>query len=415
MWLRTVMAEFDDRELLAALGVEVETKKIAGRTPREERIIAGFDEILRFVEQHDRAPRHGEDRDVFERLYAVRLDRIRAQANCRDLVAPFDKHGLLETADGRGEGSEAFVSDADLLADLGVAPGGADDIAVLRHVRSREEIRAAEEVADRSRCEDFETFKPLFEQVQADLKSGLRETREFGRDPSVAVGDFFILSGQIVYVSEMGDAIRAPNGETDARLRAIFGNGTESNLLRRSLQRALYKDETGRRITTSSAGPLFGHESQEGDLDSGTIYVLRSQSTHPDVATHRELIHKIGVTGGSVESRIAQAATDATYLLADVEVAATYKLFNINRKKLEALIHRFFAPARLDLIITDRFGNPVQPREWYLVPLHVIADAVEKIRDGTIKAYRYDPASASIVRFETGDLVTDGVEHSWIR
>lgn len=90
------------------------------------------------------------------------------------------------------------------------------------------------------------------------------------------------------------------------------------------------------------------------DLDRGTIYVLRSQSTHPDVVVHRELIHKIGVTGGPVEARIAQAATDA-YLLADVEIVATYKLFNINRTKLEALIHRFSAPARLDLTITDRF------------------------------------------------------------
>lgn len=391
------MADFDDRELLAELGVEIETKKAASRSPREERIIAGFEDILRFVDQHGRPPRHGEDRDVFERLYAVRLDRIRAQADCRELVADLDKYGLLDAADGVFEEGKTFENDVDLLADLGVAPGGADDITMLRHVRSRDEIRAAEEIADRDRCEDFEAFKPLFDQVQADLKSGLRETREFERDPSVAVGDFFILGGQVVYVAEVGETIRAPNGETDARLRAIFGNGTESNLLRRSLQRALYKDETGRRVSTPSAGPLFGDESQSDDLGSGTIYVLRSKSTHPDVAAHRELIHKIGVTGGSVEARISHAATDATYLLADVEIVATYKLFNINRTKLEALIHRFFAPARLDLTIADRFGNPVQPREWYLVPLHVIAEVVDRIRDGSIERVRYDPASASTV------------------
>ena len=147
------------------------------------------------------------------------------------------------------EPAAEFVDDADLLADLGVVLAPEEDITVLKHVRSRDEVRAAEEIANRAPCEDFDRFKPLFENMQAELASGARETREFGRDPSVAAGDFFILGGQVVYVAEIGEAIKAPNGESDARLRAIFANGTESNLLRRSLQRALYKDETGRRVT----------------------------------------------------------------------------------------------------------------------------------------------------------------------
>ena len=126
-------------------------------------------------------------------------------------------------------------------------------------------------------------------------------------------------------------------------------------------------------------------------VESGTIYVLRSQSDHPFVTEHRELIHKIGVTGGKVETRIANAAHDATYLLADVEVIATYKLAGINRHKLEKLIHRIFAPAQLDLTIEDRFGHPVKPREWFLVPLHIIDEAVERIRDGSIEGLTYIP------------------------
>lgn len=185
-------------------------------------------------------------------------------------------------------------------------------------------------------------------------------------------------------------------GRPDSRLRVIYDNGTESDLLLRSLQRGLYKDQTGRRITDPIAGPLFGNESEDDDLQSGTIYVLRSKSDHPDVAAHRELIHKIGVTGGNVETRIAQAATDATYLLAEVEIVATYKLFNIHRAKLENMLHRVFAPARLDLVIEDRFGSPVRPREWFLVPLHVIDQVVEKIRDQSISQYVYDPETASL-------------------
>ena len=62
----------EDDALLEELGIEVETHKQASRTAREERVIAGFEEIQRFVEEHGHAPQHGEGRDIFERLYAVR-------------------------------------------------------------------------------------------------------------------------------------------------------------------------------------------------------------------------------------------------------------------------------------------------------------------------------------------------------
>ena len=210
-------------------------------------------------------------------------------------------------------------------------------------------------------------------------------------------GNFFIVGGQKAYVAEMGEVFSNAQGRRDARLRVIFENGTESNLLMRSLQRALHKDEAGRRITNPSAGPLFTDQWEADDIESGTIYVLRSLSNHPFVAEHRELIHKIGVTGGKVETRIANAAHDATYLLADVEVVATYKLADINRAKLEGLFHRIFAAAQLDLTIQDRFGHPVRPREWFLVPLHVVDEVVQRIRDGSIATMVYDPHKARLV------------------
>jgi hypothetical protein len=226
---------------------------------------------------------------------------------------------------------------------------------------------------------------------------GVRITLRFGRDTSIARGNYFIVGGQLACVAEVGETIKAPNGESDARLRVIYANGTESNLLRRSLQRALYKDETGRRLTDPDMGPLFGDAPEPEDIETGTIYVLRSLSSHPFVAEHRELIHKIGVTGGKVETRIAGAENDATYLLADVEVVATYKLHNLNRTRLENIFHRLFGAAQLDLTIADRFGHPVKPREWFLVPLHVIDEAVQRIRDGSITEVVYDPKTALLV------------------
>ena len=392
------MAEMNDDELLDALGVEVAPLKSASRTPREERIIAGFEDILRFHHTHGRAPMHGEGRDIFERLYAVRLDQLRKSPEAQTLLARLDGCGLLS-----GEAAaSAHVYDLDedaLLAELGVGdePIDENDITVLRHVRSRAEKRAAEEIADRTPCADFEKFQPLFEQVERDLKSGVRRTLRFGRDASIGSGNYFIVGGQLAYVAEIGETIKAPNGESDARLRVIYANGTESNLLRRSLQRALYKDETGRRLTDPDMGPLFGDAPEPDDIETGTIYVLRSLSNHPFVAENRELIHKIGVTGGKVEVRIAGAEKDATYLLADVEVVAAYKLHNLNRTRLENIFHRLFGAVQLDLTIEDRFGHPVKPREWFLVPLHVIDEAVRRIQDGSITEVVYDPKTARLV------------------
>lgn len=395
------MADMDDDELLEALGVEAAVLKTSSRTPREERIIAGFEDILRFHETHKRPPQHGEGRDIFERLYAVRLDQLRKLPEAQTLLADMDTPGLLSGKATTTVNIDDLDEDA-LLAELGVGEVVAEpsDIRVLKHVRSVAEKRAAEEIADRTACTEFEQFQPLFEQIEREMKAGVRITRRYGRDTSIMAGNFFIIGGQLAYVAEVGEEIRAPNGESDARLRLIYDNGTESNLLRRSLQRALYKDDTGRRLTDPDMGPLFGDAPEPDDIESGTIYVLRSNSTHPFIVEHRELIHKIGVTGGSVETRIAGAEKDATYLLAGVEVVATYKLHNLNRAKLENVFHRLFGAAQLDLSIEDRFGNPVRPKEWFLVPLQVIDEAVRRIIDGSIETLAYDPTVAKLVSVE---------------
>ncbi len=397
------MAELtkEDDALLAELGVEIGIKKLAKHTPREERIIAGFEEIQRFVKEHEATPRHGEDHDIFERLYAVRLDRMRELEECRTLLKPLDHQELLSGAEISVSAQQDEMNDEALLAELGVEAKTAD-VTELRHVRSTAEKRAAEEIANRERCEDFEKFKPLFEQVKHDLDTTVRVSRVIRKDAGflktdIKEGEFFILGGQTLYIADVGELIKAPNGQTDARLRVIYSNGTESNILLRSLQRAIYKDETSRRITEPTAGPLFSDVSDEDDLASGIIYVLRSKSDHPVVAENREVLHKIGVTGGDVKHRIANAKLDPTFLMADVEIVATYELFNINRTKLENLIHRFFDTARMDIEIMDRFGKPVVPREWFLVPVFVIDEAVEKIKNGTIGNFKFEIKTASLI------------------
>jgi hypothetical protein len=390
------MADQSDEDLLKELGVELEIVKQRTHTPREERIIAGFEDIERFYEEHGRIPIHGEDRDIFERLYAVRLDRLREQESSIELLSPLDKHGLLQGHTGPMGVGGTELDDEELLAELGIEPTSDEDIRVLKHVRTAEERKAAEDLAKRQRCLDFEKFEPVFKQVQEDIASGVRQTRPFELKAEIQLGRLFIVGGQIAYIAEMGDIFITDHGRTDARLRVVFDNGTESNMLMRSLQRALNADDAGRRITDASAGPLFGNLRQEGDSETGTIYVLRSKSDHPEICKNREFIHKIGVTSADVKQRIAGARLQTTFLRADVEVVATYQLYNINRAKLEGVIHKIFANSQIDITIDDSRGNPTKPREWFMVPLSVIKEAIDRILDGTILEYVYDPSEAAL-------------------
>lgn len=390
------MSDPDLDELRDELAEFAQPEKKGGRTAREERIIAGFEDIQHFVEKHGHAPQHGEERDIFERLYALRLDRLKALEECHSLLAPLDHQGLLRGAATVAAVAKEAIDEDELRAELEGA-AGASDITELRHVRTSEEKHAAEEIANRQKCEDFDRFKPLFQKVQKEIEAGVRGSRPFELKAEIGPGAWFIVGGQKAYVADMGEVFTNAQGRTDARLRVIFDNGTESNMLMRSLQRALNKDDAGRRITDPVAGPLFSGDLAEDDQAAGTIYVLRSKSDHPAVAANRNVLHKIGVTNIPIKQRIAGARLQPTFLMADVEVVATYQLFNISRVKLENLIHRVFETARLDIEIKDRFGNPVVPREWFLVPRFVIDEAVERIKDGTISKFRYDPKSAALV------------------
>ena len=361
-------------------------------------MIAGFEDILNFVEVHGRSPQHGDENDIFERLYAVRLDQLRKNDQAKSLLAGLDRNGLLSVT---YEPLDPDIEDEALLAELGQAvelEDDADDISTLRHVSPIKHRRAAEEVANREVCRDFETFEPLFKQVKADLGSGVRTASEKTVYGDIEAGHFYIIKGQIAYVSEKKDMQKASgkNG-LDYRLRVVYDNGTESGLLMSSLQRSFYDpDNKVRVISELSVGPLFGI-AEADDLETGTIYVLKTRSELPEVANVKDVILKIGVTKLDVKRRVANAKNDPTYLLGDVEIVDEYKLFNINRTKLEKLIQRIFSDARVSITIKDRFGKPVQPNEWFMVTRDAVAKAVELIQSDQIQNYTYDHKNAVFV------------------
>ena len=392
------MAEQSDKDLLDALGVETKVKKKATLSATEERIIAGFEDIQRFVEENERLPTPGEDNDIFERIYATRLLQIKKLPEAKSLLVDIDHQGLLANVESVSEEPGEYLNDEQLLAELGVNSDNSNDLTKLTHVKPRAEIRAAEEIASRTPCEDFDEFKTLFGTIQYDLKNGTLETKRFEEKADIRKGDMFILSGQVAFVDQVGEEFITDYERKNNRLRVIYDNGTESDILMRSLQVALNKDPNGRRIIDTDHGPLFSGETTDDDYHSGIIYVLRSKSELPEIKQHQKLLHKIGVTRDSVEKRIANAKNESTYLMAEVETVASYQLFNIKSSKLEALIHRFFESARLDVTITDQAGKPVSPQEWFLVPLHVIEEFVEKLQAGSIQKYTYDPKTATLIK-----------------
>ncbi|PHR60686.1 MAG: hypothetical protein COA43_05960 [Robiginitomaculum sp.] len=390
------MSEISDLDLLKELGVELEVVKPKQYSPLEARLIAGFEDIQKFTKEHGRVPQHGENNDIFERLYAVRLDQLLKNQQALSLLAKMDTHGLLT---GNTAQSVEEIDDNTLLEELGIelSPDNTDDITKLRFVSPIAHRQSADEIANRAVCRDFDKFEKIFEQIRVDLKTGVREARRSTKREDVNVGGLFILNGQIAYIAEQGKTFDAPSKkEYDARLRVIFDNGTESNLLLLSFQRALRKDEHGRAITIPIAGPLFSNDA-DGDNQTGTIYVLKSKSDLPEITPIRGVILKIGVTGGDVKTRIANSKTEATYLLGEVEVIDEYKLYNINRKKLEKMLHTIFDAARLKISIKDRFGNPFEPREWFLVTRESVSEAVQLIQDGTIHTHTYDLATAKFI------------------
>jgi hypothetical protein len=358
-----------------------------------QRVIDSLEEINRFVDRFNRKPGESDKPSVSERSLQIKLNGIRNDVSLRDVLMPHDRHGLLPA-----DVPVVPKTLDDILADDDLLYTPQDDIFDLVHVRPP--TARPDEVAERQVCKDFDRFKPMFEQSVRELSEGKRKAIAFANEQEIEAGEFFVLNGVMVYVAEVGET-HIRNGKKNARLRLIFDNGTEGNNLLRSLATELYKDPNGRRITSTNMGPLFEDRPQEGDTQTGMIYVVKSLSDDPEIRKLDGLLHKIGFTSGKMEIRIQNAKDDPTFLMAGVHPVATYTLYNIDRVKLEHLLHTFFAEVRLKFEITDRFGKKIKPREWFLVPPVAIAEAVSRLKDGSIVNVRYDAGRAAIVPLDS--------------
>ena len=361
----------------------------------DEHLVNGFSQINEFFEVNQCEPKANKG-NVFEFMLHKRLESIRANTEQCLALKPYDKNSLLPKLEQVSE-SETVCEEApkeitsleDVFADddLGIFDEPENSIYKIRNIPKN--IEMPEKMARRIRCENFADYESVFKLCHEDLASGEREAVPFAGEQQIQKAQFFILNGVMCYVADMGEREKK-NGKTNARLHLIFENGTESEMLMRSLAVELYKDPNGRRVMVKSARALDAMANiSEEDRPTGYIYVLKSLSENPEIRDTNNL-YKIGYTTTSVEKRIANASEESTYLMAPVKIVTAYETFNMTTQKFESLTHRFFGESCLDIDVVDKTGKICKPQEWFIVPINVIDQFINLLENGEIVNYTYD-------------------------
>jgi hypothetical protein len=366
----------------------------------DERLVASFEEINAFTRKHNREPT--ESRDISERKLYSRLKGLRESPEKAAALTEFDTFNLLGDviiSEPKEINTIDDVLDDDALGLLGSDvsdESDPNDIFTLKNVPKP--IDKPDHIAKRKSCKEFDRFEQLFKQNHADLASKKKVMIPFTSERQIIPDRFFILQGMMVYVANVGEKEKKNFGNVNARLYCVFENGTESNMLLRSLAAAFWKDETSRYIVEANQKELFGESEQvkPDDEATGYIYVLRSLSEDPQIKEIEDL-YKIGFSSQPIKQRIQNSEQDSTFLMAGVMPVTVFQTYNLNPQKLELLLHTFFVESCLNLDVFDSEGKRHTPREWFIVPLRVIEAAVQLLISGEIVNYRYDSQQQEIV------------------
>lgn len=357
----------------------------------DERLIASFQEICDFFEINNHEPEQGSG--IQEHGLYSRLKGIRADKNKMEMLKAYDQFNLLTVV------QREFASLDDILDDdsLGLLADDYEGLFDYQHIPKPDERAMADFVARRKPCPDFKKYEEGFKEVQRDLSATKRKLILFKED-NLREGDFYVHNGILLLLEKVDfeegvQPFRSGNRiRKDGRTRIIFENGTESNMLYRSLYKILLAN--GKAVTSNIDKvnvefiEKFSNILDE-DQDSGFIYILKSKSERPEIKEIRNLF-KIGFSKIAVEDRIKNAKLEPTYLMADVRIVMVYKCFNMNTQKLEQLLHNFFGKSCLNIDVFDKSSNRHIPREWFIAPLEVIEQAIHLIISGDIVNYRYD-------------------------
>ncbi|GAA3993076.1 GIY-YIG nuclease family protein [Mucilaginibacter dorajii] len=385
---------FDDDEF----GLLNPNVRQAGAKTDEDRLISAFEEINTFIDTNGREPATG---SMSEYTLLGKLNAFRGDEAKKRILKPYDRHQLLGQLAAEARNFDDVVADDDLGL---LEYNGDTSIFEFNYTPKPSERAASDFVAQRKPLseKEFAGYETMFQQVHRDLKAGKRKLLPFDRlENNLQQGNFYLLDGLLLYLetADIEPELRGVNTggrvQLDGRTLTIFENGTKSNMLFRSLGKSLQKN--GKLVTQTASAAEAALQANASvisgeDLESGWIYVLRSKSADAQISNIENLF-KIGFSSQEVSVRIRNAEREATYLMAGVEVIATYRCFNINPRQLENLLHRFFGDCCLQIDLHDTSGMRITPREWFVVPLSVIDETIHLILNGNIVNYRYDAKS----------------------
>lgn len=364
-------------------------KKAKQVTP-DDRLTTSFNQISDFVQENDRLPDINSD-DMQEASLAARLNSIRSNKDKIEALKSVDSLGLLEFPKAPESVDDLFEKD-----EFGLFSNVGDEILRDNKVLSRP--RPVQERAERRRVEDFENFKPGFDEQQSLLREGKLKLQRYVSVEQLHLGRYYVQAGQMLRIIDATEKKRVYDRNKE-RFRVIYENGTESNMYRRSLSMRLYED--GYAVVGTEEDSVYQKLTEDDEI-KGYIYVLRSLSDDPNVQNVKDL-HKIGFSTTPVSDRIKGAENDPTYLMAGVNVVDSYLLTgDFNPQKVEHFLHRIFSDAKVDLKIIDKNGREYTPSEWYSVPLIAIEQAVNMLQNGDIVDYHYDKDLQKIVPNKEG-------------
>lgn len=368
----------------------------------EDRLIDSFEEINLFYEKNNREP---STTSMSEYTLSARLKGFRANEQNKSILKAFDRFNLLGEVELKLETLDDILSDDDLgLLD----DEGDTSIFEFKYIPKEGSRASADYIAQRKSISerDFQKYELMFKQVHKELKEGKRKLLNFtNAEDNLIEGNFYLVDGLLCYLevskaekvvkeNKSGDRVRL-----EGRTVTIFENGTISNMLFRSLGKAIQKN--GKIVTNTNEGIYnqlqenFNSVNEE-DIQSGWIYILKSKLENPEIK-NLENLYKIGFSKNPVQERIKNASKEATYLFADVEIIDSRICYNVNIQKLESLMHRFFAEACLDIDLYDASGNRYIPREWFVVPLNIIDEVIQLLLNGNIVNYKYDSSNTKVV------------------
>lgn len=368
----------------------------------EDRLIDSFEEINTFFEKNNREP---DSSSMAEYTLAARLREFRTNESNKGILTTFDRYNLL----GKVEVEIQSIDDIFNDDDMGLLDSEGDDSIFNFIYAPKNSSRAnADYIAQRKSLSnrEFRKYELMFQQVHKELKDGTRKLLDFrNAEDNLTEGNFYLVDGILCYLevsdakevlkkNKSGDRVRI-----EGRTVTIFENGTISNMLFRSLAKAIQKN--GKMVTNTDEAinaQLVQNPNvvNSEDIQSGWIYVLKSKSTNPEIKSTKNL-YKIGFTKNPISERIKNAPNESTYLYADVEIVATYNCYSMNVNVFENLLHRFFSEACLNVDLYNNEGERFTPREWFVAPFEIIDEVIDLIIKGTIINYKYDIINEKII------------------